>query len=154
MWAQDQRSRDRQGEIESRLVWPPAQRESHQSQEQDENGQRQALAAARHSLEHVAERVDSGIRVDDLAVGRQRSADCPSADRVQIAKHWSKAESNDGHRPQRGDDSGKPGQCAPGPAGDEKHRYEEEQLGLGERQAGEDARPPEPAAGPGRVCGG
>src|SRR5207245_10798227 len=72
MWAQDQRSRDRQGEIESRLVWPPAQRESHQSQEQDENGQRQALAAARHSLEHVAERVDSGIRVDDLAVGRQR----------------------------------------------------------------------------------
>src|SRR5207245_9206553 len=23
MWAQDQRSRDRQGEIESRLVWPP-----------------------------------------------------------------------------------------------------------------------------------
>src|SRR5216684_6897309 len=95
MRAQDQRSCDCECEIEARLVGPPAQGQRYECQQQDENRQSHALAAAGHRLENVAKRVDGGVRVDDLAVGRQGSADGPSADRIHIAQHRSKAESSD-----------------------------------------------------------
>ena len=66
MRAQNKRCRDCQCEVKPGFVGTPAERESHQDQQQDENDERHDLATAGNRFEDVAQRVDRGVGINEL----------------------------------------------------------------------------------------
>ena len=149
--AQYQRRGDGEREIEPRLVRPPAERKGHQRQKNHQDHKRDDLSAARKDLEDVPERIDRSVRVHGLAMGGQRPADGPAADRADVLHD--RTEPKTRHRDHRqphhsGGETSERTPCAPG---DEQNGDEQQKLRLGKGQGAEDPGPAQAPSRPSRV---
>ena len=124
MRAQHKRCRDCQREVKPGFVGTPAERESHQDQQQDENDERHNFATAGNRFEDVAQRIDRGVGVNELVGIWQTSRDGPRAHRSQVADDGTDPKPDHRNDAQSGKRACKRGQCSPRAAGDEKDRYE------------------------------